>query len=140
MKIKRKAITLLEIMIVIFIIGIIGSVIGYNMKGSMDEGRSYRSEHGSKQVHDLLMLKIAESDSIEEVLSDAVNVLKDSGFVSNPKKLLKDGWNKEFEIRRLNEEDFVVYSPKWHAFLQSKKKMTDERLAEEFPWAFNFDE
>ena len=140
MKIRKQAITLLEIMIVIFIIGIIGSVIGYNMKGSMDEGRAYRSEHGSKQVHDLLTLKIAEGYNIEEVLGDAPTFLKQTGFVSNPTKLLKDGWNQNYEIRRINEDEFIVYSPKWHHFLHDKKKVGDDRLIEDYPWAFHFDE
>jgi len=64
-------------MIVICIIGIIGSVIGYNMKGSMDEGRAFRSEHGSKQIHDLLTLKIAEGTDIQEVLGEPAMYLEE---------------------------------------------------------------
>ena len=137
MKIRKQAITLLEIMIVIFIIGIIGSVIGYNMKGSMDEGRAYRSEHGSKQVHDLLSLEFAKSDKeLQEILGDPTESLDRTGFVSNPAKLMKDGWGQEYKIERLNEEEFTVRSEKWGTFLQTKKKMNEEKMKDDYPWAF----
>ena len=41
---KKRALTLLEIMIVIVLIGIIGSVIGVNMKGSLDAGKAFKSD------------------------------------------------------------------------------------------------
>jgi len=141
MQITRKSpITLLEIMIVIFIIGIIGGVIGYNMKGSLDEGRSFKSEQGSKQVYDLLTLKMADGTSLEDILEDPKKALKENGFVNNTKKLLQDGWSNEFELREVGIDNFCVYSAKWHEFLKKKKNLTDEKLQEEYPWAFNFEE
>ena len=127
-------------MIVIFIIGIIGSVIGYNMKGSMDEGRAYRCEHGSKQIHDLLTLEIANGTHINKVLDDVQGYIKQSGFVSNPAKLLKDGWGQEYIIQKIDDDDdFLVYSTKWYSYLQTKKNRDNERIQEDYPWAFRFE-
>ena len=50
---KQYALTLIEIMIVIVLIGLIGSVIGANMKGSLDEGKAFKTKyaHGADQRH-----------------------------------------------------------------------------------------
>ena len=142
MKIKKRAITLLEMMIVIFIIGIIGSVVGYSMKGSLNEGRAFKSEQGSKQVYDILMLSLANGSSISQVIKSPEAFLNDSGLVSNPKKLIKDGWNQKFVIRKIGESDMIIYSPEWHKYLIEKKKVDETQLHEMYPWAFpeNLDE
>jgi general secretion pathway protein G len=145
-KIKKKALTLIEIMIVIFIIGLIGSVIGYNMKGSLDEGKSFKSEQGSKQVYDFLNLQIAQKkDAFDLVLSDPEDALRNTGFVSRADKLIKDGWNQKYSIEKIEgpegqEPDFFVFSKNWYNFLKNKKKMSNQEMQEEFPWAFHFDQ
>ena len=144
--VKKKALTLIEIMIVIFIIGLIGSVIGYNMKGSLDEGKSFKSEQGSKQVYDFLTLKIAErNDAFDKVLDNPEEALRDTGFVSRADKLIKDGWTQKYVIEKIEsqgdqEPNFVVFSKNWYNFLKTKKKMSDHEMQEEYPWAFHFDE
>lgn len=136
MKKKKHAITLLEMMIVIFIIGIIGSVVGFSMRGSLNEGRSFKSEQGSKQVYDLLMLGLAEGTTMGEIIKRPESVIEMTGLASNPKKLVKDGWSKKFEIRRLGEDDIIVYSKAWHEYLINKKHMNEEELHQNYPWAF----
>lgn len=126
-------------MIVIVIISIIGGVIGYNMKGSLDEGRAFRSEQGSRQVYDLLTLKMADGTPRDAILENPKVALDENGFINNTKKLLRDGWSNEYELRKLDNGEFIVYSEKWYQFLRNKKKMTDEAIQEEYPWAFNFD-
>ncbi len=142
MKINKRAITLLEMMIVIFIIGIIGSVVGYSMKGSLNEGRAFKSEQGSKQVYDILMLSLANGSNMNQIVKSPEALLSESGLVSNPKKMIKDGWNQKFVIRKTSENDVVVYSPQWHKYLVEKKKMDESELHENYPWAFpeNLDE
>ena len=104
MKCKKRNITLIEIMIVIFLIGLIGSVIGYNMKGSLDKGKVFRTEQGMKQVKDILLLQVAEGEDIRLVAKNPHKYLDASGLVQDPKTLLKDGWGKELVIN-LNEEE-----------------------------------
>ena len=142
MKIKKRcmAVSLLEIMIVIFIIGIIGGVVSYNMKGSLDEGRSFKSEQGSKQIHDILTLKLADGAKFTTVIKKPVTILEQSGFIKNAKKLFKDGWNNDFVVQRVDDERFIVYSDHWKNFLVDKKKMSKKRLEDDYPWAFHFDQ
>ncbi len=144
--VKKRALTLIEIMIVIFIIGLIGSVIGYNMKGSLDEGKSFKSEQGSKQVYDFLTLQIAQrKDAFDKVLDNPEEALRDTGFVNRADKLIKDGWNERYVIEKIDSKEdeqpnFVVFSKNWYNFLKNKKKMSDEEMQEEYPWAFHFEE
>ena len=47
---KKRAITLLEIMIVILLIGLIGGVVSYNLKGTLDKGKAFASKEGAKKT------------------------------------------------------------------------------------------
>jgi len=99
MRKKKYALTLLEIMIVIVLIGLIGSVIGYNMKGSLDEGRAFKTEFAINQITDILMLEVAKGEeTIESVIDKKESHLRNSGLVKDVNKLLKDGWGTPFEI------------------------------------------
>lgn len=99
MRKKKYALTLLEIMIVIVLIGLIGSVIGYNMKGSLDEGRAFKTEYAMQQITDILMLEVAKGDeTIASIIENRAVHLHNSGLVKNVDKLLQDGWGQPFDI------------------------------------------
>ena len=127
MKKKKRPMTLLEIMIVIFIIGIIGSVIGYNMRGSLEEAKAFKTEQGMKKVSEILTLQLATDTSAEEIRESPGDVLKSSGLVSNVEKLLKDGWNKPYKITVLGDE-VKVSSDAYAKFRKKKGKKVDDDL------------
>lgn len=131
---KRHPMTLLEIMIVIFIIGIIGSVIGYNMKGSLEEGKAFKSEQGSKQVYDILTLEIAKGGKIDDIVANPEKYLQLSGFAKNPKKLLQDGWGKDYLIARNGEDDLFVVSDTYLKYKNKKSPIDFDDLKETLPW------
>lgn len=134
MKKRRYAMTLLEIMIVIFIIGLIGSVIGYNMQGSLQEGKAFKSQQGSKQIYDLLQLEMVKSDlTATDIEKSPKAYLEMTGFVRNVDKYLKDGWGKSYIITA-NGDDLYVTSTDWVKYLKEKKKKTDTQISEDFPW------
>ncbi len=120
---KRSAITLLEIMIVITNIGLIATLVGYNMKGSLDKGRAFRSEQGIEQLESLFSLALSEGKTIKEIKKDPEKVLKELNLVSNPEKLLKDGWGKPYIIDEDSERGVRVSSSAYEAY----KKQEDER-------------
>ena len=95
----KRNLTLLEIMIVIVLIGLIGSVIGFNMKGSLDEGKAFKTRQAQEQIRDILMLEMARGISLDEAVQRREVILANSGLVKNPKTFLKDGWGEEFEVR-----------------------------------------
>ena len=120
---KKRTLTLLEIMIVIVLIGLIGSVIGVNMKGSLDEGRAFKTQQAQEQIQDILMLEVARGTPIEEVVKMRTECLANSGLVKNPTKFLKDGWNEDFvvKVNETTHSDIIVYSQKLRAYNQKKR-------------------
>ena len=121
---KKRAITLLEIMIVILLIGLIGGVVSYNLKGTLDKGKAFASDEGAKKLEDILNLEIQQgSRTVGEIVDDNTNdrqIVKDvvlkSGLISSRQidKFVKDGWGEFYLIRRgkKNQEQVTVKSQK----------------------------
>ena len=123
MKIKKRSITLLEIMIVIFLIGLIGGAIGVNLKGSIEKGKVFKTEQAQKQVKDVLLLQVAEGSDIDDVIKDPVEYLKESGLVKDPKEMLLDGWKKPFQISKNKiGDDIIVISETLDNYKKKSKK------------------
>ncbi len=59
---KKQAITLIEIMIVILLIGLIGGTLAYNMRGSLDKGKEFKTEQNKSKLYDVLMLEYAKGE------------------------------------------------------------------------------
>lgn len=113
------ALTLLEIMIVIVLIGIIGSVIGVNMKGSLDEGRAFKTKYAMEQIQDILLLEVAKGEDISTVINEKEKYLRNSGMVKDVDKILKDGWGEEFQIGSSGQQ-ITVYSKRLKAYEDKK--------------------
>lgn len=124
MKRKKRPLTLLEIMIVIFLIGLIGSVVGYSMRGSLEEGKAFRTEQAIKKVEDILLLEIAKGEDIEKVVANPARYLEKSGITKDTAQLLKDGWGQPFQISQ-SKGDLKIYSKKWDQHKKAKKKLVD---------------
>lgn len=120
---QKKPFTLLEIMIVILLIGLIGSVIGYNMKGSLDEGRAFKSEQAINQITDILELELAKDSTLtpEQVQANPETYLKQSGLVKNPDKIVNDGWGNRFSILIDQSKTVTVSSETLINYKASKK-------------------
>jgi len=118
---KKRTITLLEIMIVIFLIGIIGSVIGYNVKGSLEEGKAFRSEQGAAQIEDILSLEATDGTALADIALHPEVYLKRSGLCKDYKKLLKDGWGKPYTITVIEDNKIKVTSTSLENYKRKKK-------------------
>jgi general secretion pathway protein G len=121
---KRRSFTLLEIMIVIFLIGIIGSVIGYNMKGSLEKGKAFRTEQAMRQIDDSLSLLLAEGRTNKEEIEEQLAVaLEKTGLFKKPEEIAKDGWGNEFRVN-VSEKDqtITVYSKKYDDWCKKNQK------------------
>lgn len=113
----------MEIMIVIFLIGLIGSIIGYNMKGSLDEGRYFQSQQSIKQIKELLMLEVARGVSMDKVIGDPGYYLNRSGIIRDVDKVLKDGWGNDFKVTSTKDGDIEVTSAKFEEY-DAKRRRT----------------
>lgn len=128
---KKYTMTLLEIMIVIFIIGIISSVIGYNMKGSLEKGRAFKTKEGINKLYEIVQLEEAggKALNLEKDLGDSVaELLKHSGLVRNPKDLMKDGWGNPYHFSYENME-LRITSKKYEDYCSAKN------IEEIYPWS-----
>ena len=123
MKYRRKsALHPTEIMIVIVLIGLIGSVIGVNMKGSLDEGRAFKTRQAQEQIADILMLEVAQGTAVETVVANPQLYLDNSGLVKNGEKFLKDGWGGAFVVTVGRGDQIIVKSERLKAYDAKKKQ------------------
>jgi prepilin-type N-terminal cleavage/methylation domain-containing protein len=98
-QIKKKSLTLIEIMIVIALIGIIGSVVGVNMKKSMDKAKEFKTKAQIQKIEDALNMYYAENSvAPEEILLSTETILKESGLFKDDKNLLKDAHGKSLIV------------------------------------------
>ncbi|HNA62752.1 MAG TPA: type II secretion system protein [Rhabdochlamydiaceae bacterium] len=115
---KKRAITLLEVMIVILLIGLIGGVISYNLKGSLDKGKNFRSKEGAQKLEDILNLELQYSNlkagdlvsAKPENIKNVIKIVEGSGLVSNPEQFVRDGWGEPYVIVPRAENSVEVWS------------------------------
>lgn len=123
---KKRAFTLLEIMIVIFLIGLIGSILGYSMKGSMDKGRAFKTEQSILRLQDILELEIARGLlTVDQILADPETALLNSGVVKDVKSLLKDGWGGTYTFGVDDNGEIKVTSDALHNYKVKHKLISD---------------
>lgn len=116
---QKRPITLIEIMIVILLIGLIGGALAFNMRGSMDHGRKFKTEQAQRRIQDILQLELASGKSSEEVQKQWENIVKTSPM-GNGDALLKDGWGDAFQVSV--KDDTVVVTSKKLAAHEEKNK------------------
>jgi len=132
MKRKKRALTLLEIMIVICLITLITGVIGYNMKGSLDKGKAFRTEQAKNQLHDMLLLALSEGQKMESILEKPLAAVKNLGLARDAEGLLKDGWNEEFIIKaNRSKTDFEISSKRLDKYNEKSGKIKTSDSSDE---------
>lgn len=108
---KKRALTLLEIMIVIFLITLITGTVGYSMRGTLDKGRAFKTERAKEQLRDLLLICLAEKGDADAIAAKPLEYIKQLGLAKDPEGLLEDGWKTKFQIAATaNKADFKIKS------------------------------
>ena len=122
-RVKKYGFTLLEVMIVICIIGLASSVIAFNLKGSLDEGKVFKTATGAEKIYEILTLQMAKGYEVEAILEDPRAALEDANLSKNVDKMLKDGWSTKFEIMMKEDGDLGLFSKRFLSYLVKKKKI-----------------
>ena len=113
---KKSAITLIEIMIVMFLIASITGVLAYNYKGSLEKGKKFKTEMAMQKLHTILDLAVAEDPSLlDSIESNWEDIVKDSALVSDKKSLIYDGWNKKYQVRYDHNQGIQIASEKYNS-------------------------
>ncbi|NGX63323.1 MAG: hypothetical protein KR126chlam6_00731 [Candidatus Anoxychlamydiales bacterium] len=124
---KKRYMSLLEIMIVILLIGIITSVVGFNVKGSLEKGKVFKTEQAQNQIRDLLLLEVSEGTAMDVVVRDPETYLKKSGIIKNEKTFMTDGWNERFIIEATkNGSDIKVTSKRLENYNRKNNRNSNE--------------
>jgi len=122
-KLKKRFLTLIEMMIVMFIIAMITGVLAYRYTGSLDEGRAFKTKVAIERLSTILNLKAADNpEFLDDVTSQWQDAVVASPLVSNPRDFLRDGWGGEFVVT--NEDGvIVVHSPSYEKYHQNNQTM-----------------
>lgn len=121
---KKRFITLVEMMIVMFLIAMITGVIAYNYTGSLEEGKAFKTKNGIDKIHTVLDLYLAshpnEADSID---SQWQEILRHSQLVKNPNDLISDGWGVPFVVTRNSSTgEIEITSERYLKYQEAKGK------------------
>ena len=118
-QLKKRCITLIEMMIVMFLIAMITGVIAYNYTGSLEEGKAFKTKNGIEKIKTIVDLHMATNAS--EDLSNIKTVIQSSPLVKNSDELLKDGWGQPYRFETDEKGDLVVISDKYNEYLNKGK-------------------
>lgn len=118
---KKRFITLVEMMIVMFLIAMITGVIAYNYTGSLDEGKAFKTKTGIEKIHTVLDLHLATNpEDRERIESNWKQYVANSQLVKNAAELVKDGWGDEYKVSIDNQNEIEIVSDKYNAYQASK--------------------
>ncbi len=120
---KRRYITLVEMMIVMFLIAMITGVIAYNYTGSLEEGKAFKTKAGIDKIHTVLDLHLASHpEDRDHIDTQWVRIVEVSQLVKNPKDLIKDGWGMDYQVSRGQDGEIEIKSDKYIQYQASKGK------------------
>jgi type II secretory pathway pseudopilin PulG len=98
-KINRRFVTLIEMMIVMFLIALITGVIAYNYRGSLDEGKAFKTNAGIEKLETILNLEASKSpNAAGQIVSEWQAFVRASPIVHDANSLIKDGWGQDYEV------------------------------------------
>ena len=118
--VKRRNVTLIEMMIVMFIIAILTGVLAYNYRGSLEETKVFQTKTGMEKLETILNLEVAKNpELLEDIESNWQEVVRQSPLVKDAKILIHDGWGGEYDVK---EEDGTirVSSENYTRYLEAK--------------------
>lgn len=120
---KKRYITLVEMMIVMFLIAMITGVIAYNYTGSLDEGKAFKTKSGIDKIHTVLDLYLAtHPEEKSQIPTKWRTIVAESQLVKNAKELETDGWGGSYEVTLNNDQEIEITSKKYEDYLNSKGK------------------
>jgi len=116
--IRRRFVTLIEIMIVMFLIALITGVVAYNYRGTLEEGKAFKTKTGIEKLQNILSLAMADDPNIDLSGNNWIKYVESSPLVQNSKALIKDGWGDEYTVDTVNNV-IVIRSSKYEAYSRS---------------------
>lgn len=118
--ITRRAITLIEVMIVMFLIALIAGVVAYNYRGSLDSGKAFTTEQNMSKLRNILDLEAAKTNlDPRAVITNWQELVRRSPLVKSGDSLVKDGWGQPFTVEYDDQKkDYRFKSERYENYLQ----------------------
>lgn len=99
-------------LIVIALIGIIGSALAYNLGAGLNKGKEFKTEQHRKKIRHILEYEMAEKNiSGEDAVGQWQDIIKNSSLVDRDQQaqdLFKDGNGAIFEVSYDEEHHEIV--------------------------------
>lgn len=115
-RLKKRYVTLVEMMIVITLIIMIIGVIAWNVQGSLEEGKAFKTKTGMEKLQTILEIMMANNPDMEnDITGNWQNIIRSSPLVKNVNDISKDGWGNQYEVTvenghvRVSSERFKQY-------------------------------
>jgi biotin transport system substrate-specific component len=119
---KKRAVTLIEMIVVMLLIAMITGALAYNYNSSLNEGKAFKTKEAISRIKTILALKLAEEPQAD--LGNWKNFVTDSPLAGRGNELLQDGWGGEFEVSVQDSEDgqeVIVSSKNYKSYLDKKR-------------------
>lgn len=114
---KRRCITLIEIMIVMFLIALITGVVAYNYRGTLEEGKAFKTKAGIEKLQTILSLIRADDPGIDLSNGNWQKAIESSPLVGNAKALLKDGWGNDYRLEFGPDNVIIITSKTYEQYI-----------------------
>lgn len=115
-KLKKRALTLIEIMIVMFLIMMILGVVAYNLRGAFDEGKAFKTRANIDRLQSMLEFAVAKDPQLlEEIETHWVDIIKSDPLTKDADQLVRDGWGYEYDVE-VENGNIVVSSKQYDEY------------------------
>lgn len=127
-KIKRRFVTLIEMMIVMFLIALITGVVAYNYRGTLEEGKVFKTKAGIQKLETILNLEIAKNPQLAgSIKSSWQSVILNSPMVHDPQALVVDGWGQPYDVDVDDNGGVKVVSQRYNEYLRARQQIDMSR-------------
>ncbi len=124
---RKRAITLIEMIVVMLLIAMITGALAYNYNSSLNEGKAFKTKEAITRIKTIIALALAENPDVTEsdVLSRWKEYVHSSPLAGKSDDLIRDGWGQEFDVGigtgDNGAQEIQVSSRRYEAYLQQKR-------------------
>ncbi len=123
LKIKRRCVTLVEMMIVMFLIAMITGVIAYNYSGGLDEGKAFKTREGMSKISNIIEMYLTRNpEDRANLRTQWPEIVKSSSLVKKGNDLIHDGWGGNYIVDVDENGDIKITSEKYDDYQRKKGK------------------
>lgn len=131
----KRAITLIEMIVVMILIATITGAVAHNYRESLNEGRAFRTKEGIERIQTIISLYYAEHpeemDAENKTNETFANIARQSPLVRDAQEFLRDGWGIPYKIEvapsTTGDVQIAVTSDKYNKYKASKKTSAEQK-------------